>query len=99
MCCLGMKYPVLARVCIRCALSGGVTGTARGGRTCGRGGLGVEAGGVAEAGVAKSGVEHEVDAVGVVVGERGAVGAEEAGVVGVEGDRGVGGAMGLVGAE
>ena len=45
----------------------------------------------------EGGVEHEVDAAGRVVGERGAVGAEEAGVVGVEVDRG--GAIGLVGAE
>ena len=86
-------------MCILCALSGGVTGTACGGRTCGRGGLGVEAGGVSEASVAEDGAEREVDAAGRVVGERGAVGAVEAGVVGVDGDRGVGGVVGLVCAE
>ena len=49
--------------------------------------------------MAGGGAEREVDAAGRVVGERGAVGTEEAGVVGGDGDRGVGGMLGLVGAE
>jgi hypothetical protein len=40
----GIKYPVLARVCILCAFAGGCTGTALGGRSEGHGGVGVVGG-------------------------------------------------------
>ena len=97
-CCLGRKKPVLARVRILCALSGGCTGIAPGGR---RGGVVVVQGGEPAGAIGESarlGDDPGVDCVGEGV----SAGVERDGEKGeacwIGGDKGFG-EVGVVGGE
>ena len=65
-CCLGIKYPDLARMCMVCGFWGGCTGMERGGNGRAHGGSGLAAGGMEE--VAVPAVADDVDCAGVVGG-------------------------------